>query len=150
MEEVLTGELCEDVAAFGERARALIGELVAYHESGARLPEAGEIAATTWRTLQLQEVAALRPGLVPEWPVYAMPGNAASPTALAGRVDAAVLEDGQASVLLDWKSDIAPTDEQVRLHAGQLQDYLRVTGAPRGALIYMTPGVVRWVIKPTA
>jgi len=33
----------------------------------------------------------------------------------------------------------------MRVHAGQLEDYLRVTGAPRGALVYMTPGIVRWV-----
>jgi hypothetical protein len=68
-----------------------------------------------------------------------------SPTALAGRIDAVAVENSLASVVLDWKSDIAPTEEDVRIHAGQLQDYLHVTGAPRGALVYMTSGVVRWV-----
>jgi CRISPR-associated exonuclease Cas4 len=33
----------------------------------------------------------------------------------------------------------------MRVYADQLADYLRVTGAPRGALVYMTPGVIRWV-----
>ncbi len=33
----------------------------------------------------------------------------------------------------------------MRDHASQLEDYLRVTGAPRGAVIYMTSGIVRWV-----
>ena len=68
-----------------------------------------------------------------------------SPTALAGRIDAVAVENSLASVVLDWKSDIAPTEEDVRSHAGQLQDYLHVTGAPRGALVYMTSGVVRWL-----
>jgi hypothetical protein len=33
----------------------------------------------------------------------------------------------------------------MRFHAGQLEDYRRATGAARGLLVYMTPGVVRWV-----
>ena len=70
-----------------------------------------------------------------------LPSNPAA-TALAGRIDAVAVE---ASVVLDWKSDIAPTEDDVRIHAGQLQDYRHVTGAPRGALVYMTSGVVRWV-----
>jgi hypothetical protein len=53
-----------------------------------------------------------------------------SPTTLAGRIDAVAVENSLASVVLDWKSDIAPTEEDVRIHAGQLQDYLHVTGAP--------------------
>jgi ATP-dependent exoDNAse (exonuclease V) beta subunit len=149
MEEVLTDELGEDVAALGERARTLISELAIDHQDRARLPEADEIATTAWRTLQLPEIAALRPRLVPEWPVYAMLGNAVTPTALAGRIDAILLDDEKPSVVLDWKSDVAPTDEEVKIHAGQLQDYLRATGASRGALVYMTPGVVRWVTNPS-
>jgi CRISPR-associated exonuclease Cas4 len=145
MEEVLTGELREDVAAFGARARALIGELAVDTDDGAHLPEADEIAATAWRTLQLPDIAALRPRLLPEWPIYALLADGPAPTALAGRIDAVAYEDDQAAVVLDWKSDIAPTEEDVRVHAGQLQDYLLVTGSPRGALVYMTSGAVRWV-----
>ncbi|MER9599306.1 hypothetical protein [Mesorhizobium sp. M0244] len=59
--------------------------------------------------------------------------------------DAVALDDGRAAVVLDWKSDIAPTQEDMRIHAGQLEDYLRTTGARRGALVYMTLGTVRWV-----
>src|SRR6266566_995895 len=109
--------------------RDLIGELAVDNENGARVLEADEVAATAWRTLQLSDIATLRPRLVPEWSIYAMLGNAITPTALAGRIDAVVLEDGHVSVVLDWKSDIAPTDEDVRIHTGQLRDYLRVTGA---------------------
>jgi hypothetical protein len=93
--------------------------------TGTNLPAADEIASTIWRTLQLPEIAALRPRLVPEWPIYALLAGASTPTAVAGRIDAVSLEDGQASVVLDWKSDIAPTDDDVRIH------YLKTTGAPR-------------------
>ncbi|RWE61931.1 MAG: DNA helicase UvrD [Mesorhizobium sp.] len=145
MEEVLTGELGEDFAKFAGRARELIAELVAYREDDAGLPEAEEIASTTWRTLQLPEIAALKPYLVPEWPIYALLADAKEPTALAGRIDAVALDEGRASVVIDWKSDIAPTEEEMRIHAGQLADYLRATGADRGALVYMSLGSVRWV-----
>ncbi|TIQ75356.1 MAG: hypothetical protein E5X64_38600, partial [Mesorhizobium sp.] len=100
---------------------------------------------TAWRTLHLPEIAALRPRLVPEWPIYALVADASEPTALAGRIDAVALDNGRAAVVLDWKSDIAPTEEDMRIHAGQLGDYLRTTGASRGALVYMTLGTVRWV-----
>jgi hypothetical protein len=40
---------------------------------------------------------------------------------------------------------VDPSDADIRLLAGQLQECLRATGAPRGALVYLTPGLVRWV-----
>ena len=38
-----------------------------------------------------------------------------------------------------------PTEQDMRVHARQLSDYLDVIGALRGALVYMTSGAVRWV-----
>jgi hypothetical protein len=117
-------------------------------ENGVRLPDPDEIAGTTLRTLALPEIAAIRPGLIPEWPIYAIHENQTEPTALAGRIDAILLEDGQPAVVVDWKSDLAPSEEDVREHTRQLGDYLQATGAPRGALVYMTSGSVRWVLRP--
>ncbi len=145
MEEVLTGELREDVAVLGERARTLIRELAVDVEEGAHLPEADEIASTAWRTLQLPDISALRSQLIPEWPIYALLADTGTPTALTGRIDAVAFEDDKASIVLDWKSDIAPTEKDIRDHEAQLETYVRVTDAPRAALVYMTPGVVRWV-----
>ncbi len=145
MEEVLSGTLREDVSVVAARTRVLMDELVIDAENGVQLPNAEEIAATAWRTLQLPEVAALRPLLVLEWPIYAMLANQPEPTALAGRIDAIAFEGGQPSVVLDWKSDVAPTERDMRDHARQLGDYLNAIGAPRGALVYMTSGTVRWV-----
>ena len=144
MEEVLTGELAEDAAGLAIRARELLAELVLDPGEGA-LPDTGEIAATTLRTLQLPDVAALRLSLVPEWPIYGLVADRPTPSALAGRIDAISYGEDDATVVVDWKSDIDPTEADMRIHAGQLEDYLRATGAGRGALVYMTVGRVRWV-----
>ncbi len=145
MEEVLTGEIAEDVKVLAERAEALIVELAVDRTGESAVPSTDEIAATISRTLRLPEIAALRPMLVPELPLYAMLHAESGQTALAGRADAIAVEDGRASVVLDWKSDIAPTDEDVRMHAGQLQHYLAAVTARRGGLVYMTLGRVHWV-----
>jgi hypothetical protein len=61
-------------------------------------------------------------------------------------VAGAIAYDGDnAEVVVDWKSDVDPDERDMRFHAGQLEDYLHATGAARGMLVYMTPGVVRWV-----
>jgi len=145
MEEVLTGELVEEVGHFASRARELLAELVRDPDDGDVLPDADEIAATAWRTLQLSDIAALRERLTPEWPVYALLEGRSNPRALAGRIDAIAYAGDGAEVVVDWKSDVDPSDADIRLHSGQLEDYLRATRAPRGALVYMTPGLVRWI-----
>jgi hypothetical protein len=146
LEEVLTGELVEDVGRFASRARELVAELVLDPDDhGDELPDADEIATTAWRTLQLRDIAALRERLTAEWPVYALLEGRSNRSALAGRIDAVAYAGDRAEVVVDWKSDVDPSDTDIRLHAGQLEEYLRVTGAPRGALVYMTPGLVRWV-----
>jgi ATP-dependent exoDNAse (exonuclease V) beta subunit len=144
MEEVLTGELAEDVASFAARARQLLGELV-LDAAGTALPDVDEIATTAWRTLQLPDIAAMRSRLIPEWPIYTLLTDRSEPTALAGRIDAIAYENGEATVVVDWKSDVDPSETETRNHASQLEDYLRSTGAPRGALVYMTAGKIRWV-----
>lgn len=145
MEEVLTGEFVEEVGCFAGRARELLAELVLDPDDSEALPDADEIAATAWRTLQLPDVAALRERLMPEWPIYVLLESGSKPRALAGRIDAIAYVGDRVEVVVDWKSDVDPSDADIHLHAGQLEDYLRATGAPRGALVYMTPGVVRWV-----
>jgi hypothetical protein len=72
MEEVLTGELVEDIGSFASRARTLLAELVLDPAEGEALPDCDEIAATAWRTLQLPDIVTLRARLAPEWPIYAM------------------------------------------------------------------------------
>ncbi len=84
-------------------------------------------------------------GSVPSFPSTVFFNVDGARTALAGRIDAVAIEGGRVTVALDWKSDVAPTEDDVQAHARQLLAYLRVTAAPRGVLVYMTLGVVRWV-----
>ena len=65
MEEVLTGEFAEEVGQFASRVRELLTELVCDPADGGALPDADEIAATAWRTLQLPEVAPCGHGSFP-------------------------------------------------------------------------------------
>jgi ATP-dependent exoDNAse (exonuclease V) beta subunit len=120
-------------------------ELAIDTAASGELPSKDEIAATAWKTLRLPEIAALRSELVSELPVYGMLGDAADRTALAGRADAIAVRDGHVSVVVDWKSDVAPTAEDVRVHAGQIRHYMAALDAARGALVYMTSGTVQWV-----
>jgi ATP-dependent exoDNAse (exonuclease V) beta subunit len=145
MEEVLTGELAENLTALAPRARELMNELSVEPTSKDALPATDEIAATTLKTLHLPEIATLRPELVPEFPLYAMLSTDPDRTALAGRADAVAFENSQPAIVLDWKSDVAPTIQDVRIHAEQLHDYMVAIDAPRGALVYMTSGTVHWV-----
>jgi hypothetical protein len=48
-------------------------------------------------------------------------------------------------LVLAGRADIAPTSQDIRTHPTQLQHYMMAIGAPRGALVYMTPGIVHWV-----
>jgi ATP-dependent exoDNAse (exonuclease V) beta subunit len=145
MEEVLTGEIVEDVQRLVVRARELLVELVIDDADGNALPNVDEIAATVCRTLELPEVTKIRERLRPEWPVYSIAAGEHSEIALAGRVDAIAYEGDQPDVVIDWKSDINPSQADMRGYASQLGDYLRATGTTRGAIVYMTLGLVQWV-----
>jgi ATP-dependent exoDNAse (exonuclease V) beta subunit len=150
MEEVLNGEIVADVARFSDRARELLAELIIDAADGGPLPDVDEIAATVWRTLELPEIVALRERLRPEWSIYSFVAGEHAQTALAGRVDAIAFEGDQPDVVIDWKSDVNPGEAEMREYASQLGDYLRATGARRGALVYMTAGSVHWVSAASA
>jgi len=143
LEEILTGELPEDAPALTKRAKALTSELVA--EIGPGAPKPAELAATALHTLRIPEVAALRAKLIAELPVYATLRVNDGEAPLAGRADAVAMDDGKIAVVIDWKSDVAPATKEVEGHAHQLLQYMTATSAPRGLLVYMTPGTVRWV-----
>ena len=85
MEEVLTGEIHEAEAALNERAGHLIRAL---GQSPVADPATGlsaqELAACVARTLALPDIAALRPGLLAEFPVYSAQAADGVETATAG------------------------------------------------------------------
>jgi hypothetical protein len=47
-------------------------------------------------------------------------------------------------IVFDWKSDIAPAPSTRAPYANQLPVYVKVLGAERSAIVYMTPGQIEW------
>lgn len=142
MEELLNGELSEDETTATARADVLLQQIAGAEPDATRkLPIPSEMAKTALRTLRVPEIAALRPGLIPELAVWSESDGAL----IAGRTDAAAYDGDTPSVVVEWKSDIAPSPQDRAQYRGQLQEYMRAIGAPRGAVVYMSLGVVAWV-----
>jgi len=150
MEEVLTGETPEAEAALAERAGHLIRAL---GQSPVADPATGlsaqELATCVARTLALPEIAALRPDLLAELPVYAAEAADGVETVTAGIADALTVDvDGRPVVVVDWKSDVNPDDKALEHYRAQVRAYLDMTGAERGLIVLMTKGTVI-VVSPS-
>jgi ATP-dependent exoDNAse (exonuclease V) beta subunit len=142
MEELLSGLLDEGPAVVARRATTLLQQMIGLEPEGVEpLPDPQEAARTALSTLCFPEVAAMRPSLLAEANVWA----AGAEGYLAGRADAVSVIDGRVQVVLDWKSDVAPTARDRAGYRGQLAEYLSATGAGRGALVYMSLGEVEWI-----
>ncbi|MEY9772134.1 ATP-dependent exoDNAse (exonuclease V) beta subunit [Sinorhizobium fredii] len=151
MEEVLTGETDAAAAALTERAGALIRALgrspVADPAMGL---SAEELTACVVRTLALPEIAALRPALLAEFPVYAARADDREETATAGIADALTLTaEGCPTVVIDWKSDVNPDPQTLDHYRSQVRAYLDMTGAERGLIVLMTTGTII-TVSPSA
>jgi CRISPR-associated exonuclease Cas4 len=144
MEEFATGELADTVDIVQRRAGLLLHQLLVPGDEDAPRPDAKELADTALRTWSLPEIAAYRGCLIPELPVYG-PVTGSAETFVSGRADAVAYKEGALAVVFDWKSDVAPSAADGALYAGQLAQYLRVLGGERGAIVYMTSGLVQWV-----
>ena len=139
MEEVLTGELAADAPSLIARAAVLRGQLAAM--PGFADFELDEVAACVLRTLALPPVAALRASLVPEVTVGCSDQGALDEVVTLGIADALVCRaDGGVDVVLDWKSDVAPSLATIGQYQGQVAAYLAATSCPRGLIVFMTSG----------
>ena len=149
MEEVLTGETGDDEVALRSRATELIAQLGLEEAADASAgPSSVELAASVGRTLQLPEVATLRPRLVPEFPVYASAVEGSSVSLTAGIADAVAIDGkGRIDVVVDWKSDVKPAGKQVAMYHRQIRDYLRATNARTGLIVFMSTGRVDRIVK---
>lgn len=141
MEELITGEIEDDVAVVTSRSAELLAQLSSISPTGAVI-EAAEIAATALKTWRLPDVAKYRGRMVAEVPIYAA---SSADDLIAGRADA-VAKDDEGQVVFDWKSDVAPKEAEFAGYRNQLGQYLRAVGARKGAIVYMTTGTVDWVM----
>ena len=144
IEEVLTGETAEKMLDLVARAETLIralGRPVMDNPAIGLAP--AELASCVVRALSLPEVVALRPRLKPEFPVYASALMETHEEATAGVADAiAFNSDGGPQLVIDWKSDVDPTQGTLDHYCDQIRAYLEVTGAERGLVVAVTSGAV--------
>jgi exodeoxyribonuclease-5 len=144
IEEVLTGETPETPADLAARARSLIAAMGhAATDDPAKGLSSDEIAQSAIRALTLPQIVALRPGLLPEFPVYASTAMDQEEEATAGIADAISFgADGAPNIVVDWKSDVSPTPEVLEHYRAQVRAYLDMTGASRGLIVLATSGMV--------
>ena len=144
IEEVLTEETPETEAALVTRAQALIhmaGHPIAEDPAKGLAPD--ELAACVQRALSIPEIASLRPGLLPEFPVYASTLTEEGESVVSGIADAiAFSPSGFPDVVVDWKTDVAPTRKTLDHYRAQVREYLDVTEARRGLIVLVTSGSV--------
>lgn len=142
VEEILTGEATAEIAPLKDRAQALLSQLLARDgDSGNEHPEPGEMASTTLAALQIPDIAILRPFLVPEVSVWSREGERHT----AGRADALVIASGAVVGVVDWKTDVSATNETRTNYATQVGDYLRMTSAVAGAIVFVSTGEILWI-----
>ena len=150
LEEVLTGEVAEDTPALTARAAelaAMLGAAVSDDPSQGLSPV--ELATAARRALSLDEVAAVRGRLVPEFSVFSATIAEDKEQIRTGVADAiAFKDDGSAELVIDWKSDVAPTQDAIAHYRSQVRAYLEMTGTARGLIVFATPGTVHEVTLP--
>ena len=148
IEEILTGETAETMPAMVARTGALIralGRPVVDDPALGLAP--AELAGCVVRALSLPEVAALRPGLLPEFPLYASTVTEAHEEVTTGIADAIAFgPDGARQVIIDWKSDVDLAPETIQHYRAQMRAYLDATGAERGLVVAVTSGTVISVV----
>ena len=151
MEEVLTGEVADDLVSLEARSTELLAQL---GEAPAEDPSKGlvpnELAQVAVNTFSLPEVSALRDRLRAEFTVFGHHTDAAEPMneiALSGVADAvAVAPDGKIEVVVDWKSDVSLKNTLREKYRTQVREYLDASGGTRGLVVYMTLGQVEEVV----
>jgi exodeoxyribonuclease-5 len=145
MEEIFLGETQDDEAGLQTRAAELLRQAGENdHPDPSKGPSSQEIASTIGRTLQLPIVAQYRQVLQPEFGVFQLRSTERNETVCtAGIVDAIAYNLQRApELVIDWKSDVAPTPNMRQHHAAQVREYLESTGSGRGVIIYMSAGEV--------
>lgn len=139
---MITGELGVSLPALTARADELLVQLRSQSPvSDIEFPDPRATAALIRDTFAIGDVAALLPFLEAEVPVW----NAEGAMLLAGRADALIMREGRVLGVLDWKSDVNPSPMVRSDYVSQLNEYMLVTGAIAGALVFMTTGEMIWL-----
>lgn len=146
VEEVLTGETADERFALVNRARELIGMFSGTTSVSGTL-DAEELAECVVRSLAIPEISVLRGRLAPEFPVYGATVQDGVDVVTAGIADAIAFDDqGRPEIVVDWKSDISPSQQTLAHYRQQVGAYLALTGAKLGLIVLMSSAVVLKVV----
>ena len=141
IEEVLTGETSDEVAALAARAAELAEQL--HDAPGLDTLDPAEAAASVRRGLHLPEISVIRAHLLPECAVASSTPDGDIEAVTLGVADALVVgPDGRIDKVVDWKSDVDPAPAVVAGYRAQVSAYLTATGAAEGLLVFLTNGSV--------
>jgi exodeoxyribonuclease-5 len=84
--------------------------------------------------------------LVAEVTVFSAQRENATTTFVGGVADAlAMAESGTIDAVVDWKSDVDPSQVTIEFYKTQVRDYLFATGAKSGLIVFVTSGRVEKV-----
>lgn len=146
-EEVLTGETQDTLASLQTRAGELITGLgfdVVDNPLSGLVPD--ELAGCVLRSLALPDIVGLRPHLVPEFGVWQSEASEQGELVRTGVVDAISFDAaGFPDVVVDWKSDVSPSESMLAHYRAQVGSYVRMTGAKRGLIVLATSGKTIWI-----
>lgn len=142
LEEMVTGELAAESTVVAARALELADELRALEMSEPVHPDPLECAETALRARRDPQLDLLWSTLEAEVPVFAKDQDGVF---VSGRADALSIVDGRIEAVIDWKSDLDPSPARRSAYTHQIKSYLEVTGASRGALVYVSRGEIVWV-----
>jgi len=148
MEEVLTGETCDQQSELQARAKELIEQIVARELRELDDLSAYELARCVVTTLKIPVVSDLRLRLIPELGTSSRRQVEGRTKIMYGIMDAAEVlppgADGNAYVasVIDWKSDVNPSKKAINDYIDQVRKYLDAKGIARGLIVFMTTGRV--------
>lgn len=140
MEEVINDEI--DTFDVVDRARELIRQVSASKAGDMPDLHAEEIAACVRRTLELPEIVAIMPRLVAEVGTSSSTIEGNVETLTLGVADAIVPGLTGVETVVDWKGDLRPTVQVVDNYEKQVRNYMKMNGAERGLIVFMTTGNV--------
>ena len=133
------------------------GQVPLYFEAAAvivTLVLLGQVLELRARSQTSNAIPTCRSRLVPELTVFSAQADDDRTTYVGGVADAlAYLPLGIIDLVIDWKTDISPSVQQVDLYREQMRYYLAATGASEGLLVFVTTGrlvCVQPAFQPTA
>ena len=93
------------------------------------------------RALAVLKIAGWRSRLLPEMTVFSAQADGNRTIYVGGTADAiAYHPTGAIDLVIDWKTDVDPSAQQIELYREQMRDYLIATGALDGLIVFVTTG----------